>query len=103
MKKADQKKVWEKVREQVEGLLADHGDRCMKGFDKTDKTYAISLRISLKGDNEEISYKTSINYTDDKIHDWAEEKINVLQDEIDFKEGDTMREEDEQYQPPAAA
>lgn len=80
--------VVERIIEQVTGLLREQGPRILKCYRKTDRVFPVALRISLKGDNSQMSAKTTINYTEDKISDFAEQKIDMNQGSFVFEEGE---------------
>ncbi|MFQ5443570.1 MAG: hypothetical protein ACE5EK_03025, partial [Nitrospinales bacterium] len=79
MKKDEKEHVVESIIEQVSGLIRDHGQRIMSAFEKTENTFVVPLRISLKGDDVEISSKVTVHYHGEKISDWSEDKINPNQ------------------------
>jgi len=88
MNKFEKQRTAELVADNVRGLLAEHGERFMASYEKTDKTFAISLRVSLKEVEGMVSCKATINYADEKISDYSQCKINPDQGELFDDEGE---------------
>lgn len=78
----------DRIVEQLTEKFREHAARIMKSYRKTDLTLAVKMGVSLKGDNNEMSSRVTINFTEEKVSDFDERKIDLKQGSFKFEAGD---------------
>ncbi len=87
MDKTDMKRVVEEMGGQISGLLNEHSNDILQGYDAAgEEILAINIRATLKGSSDEVTRKVSLNFATEKVSDVSMEKTTLRQNELDFEE-----------------
>lgn len=89
MQKNDIERVVNELGDQIAGLISEHSDDILKGYDAAgEEILAINIRATLKGNSDEVTRKVSLNFATEKVTDLSVDKTTLRQSEINFKDGD---------------